>query len=190
VHPRQPSPIPTIERPQEASVVDEPRRRLTIVRHADAGSRERYVGADRERPLSKKGRAQADALATLLAPVRIAAIFSSPATRCRQTVAPLSQAVTVPVEILDALDEASSGEVALGVLVEHTASAEGGVVASTHGPIFDDLLARFGARLGEARPSHIPKAGRVELQIVGSDVVDFAAYGPPVIDRTAAGEIS
>ena len=40
--------------------------------------------------LDDRGRAQADALADLLAPVRLTAVYSSPLDRCVETMAPLA----------------------------------------------------------------------------------------------------
>ena len=40
---------------------------MVTIRHADAGRRERWQGDDRLRPLGKKGRRQAEALARTLA---------------------------------------------------------------------------------------------------------------------------
>ena len=47
-----------------------------LIRHAKAGSRSRYEGDDSERPLSDKGRAQADALAARLAAAGVTALLS------------------------------------------------------------------------------------------------------------------
>jgi 8-oxo-dGTP diphosphatase len=151
----------------------------TIVRHADAGARSAFDGPDAERPLSRRGRAQAAALATVLGPRPISAILSSPARRCVETVAPLAGTSGHPVEIVDALDESSTGAAALAVLVAR-ASANGGVlVASTHGPIFEDLLAlrSIGERVGGI--VSIPKAGRLELVFDGDQIVEAAVHPAP-----------
>jgi phosphohistidine phosphatase SixA len=76
---------------------------LVLVRHAHAGSKRRWPGPDEERPLSPRGRAQALHLAALLADLGVTRLLSSPALRCRQTLAPASEALWVPVEPLEAL---------------------------------------------------------------------------------------
>ena len=63
---------------------------LYLVRHAHAGSRSSWEGRDLHRPLSKKGRRQADAIADLLAEAGIERLLSSPARRCVQTLEPLA----------------------------------------------------------------------------------------------------
>ena len=54
---------------------------LLIVRHARAGKRWEWEGDDRERPLDKKGRRQADGLLEQLAPYSVERIASSRLTR-------------------------------------------------------------------------------------------------------------
>ena len=71
---------------------------LVLVRHAHAGSKRRWPGPDLERPLSPRGRAQAQDLAALLADLRVTRLLSSPALRCRQSLAPASEQLWVPVE--------------------------------------------------------------------------------------------
>src|SRR5919205_2931793 len=60
---------------------------LFMLRHADAGDPEAWTGDDAERPLSPKGEAQAERLATFLHGVRFAAdaVISSPKVRARRT---------------------------------------------------------------------------------------------------------
>jgi 8-oxo-dGTP diphosphatase len=71
---------------------------LYFVRHAKAGSRTAWEGNDRERPLSKSGRKQADELVSLLGPDPITAVWSSPYLRCVQTVEPLARARKLKVQ--------------------------------------------------------------------------------------------
>ena len=63
---------------------------LYLVRHAKAGSRSEWVGDDRLRPLSGKGRTQSDALAERLAPLATGELVSSPYLRCIETLQPLA----------------------------------------------------------------------------------------------------
>jgi 8-oxo-dGTP diphosphatase len=68
-----------------------------VVRHAKAGSRSHWTGDDRKRPLNKKGFKQAEAIAQVLAPLRITEVHSSPYLRCVQTVEPLARELKVGV---------------------------------------------------------------------------------------------
>ena len=73
-------------------------RTFYVVRHAKAGSRERWTSDDRKRPLTKKGIKQAQEVVDVLAPYPVASIFSSPYLRCVQTVQPLAKALRLKVE--------------------------------------------------------------------------------------------
>ncbi len=107
-----------------------------VVRHADAGDRRRWKGPDEERPLSRKGRRQAAALAELLAASDIERIWSSPFLRCRETVEPLAERLGLPVE---AAPELAEGTGATGVL-KLARNADVPCVMCTHGDVLDALL--------------------------------------------------
>lgn len=64
---------------------------IVVLRHAKAKLIDEWAGSDIDRPLRKRGEEQARALADLLQLWGIKSIDSSPALRCRQTVAPLAK---------------------------------------------------------------------------------------------------
>ncbi|BBY16761.1 8-oxo-(d)GTP phosphatase MutT1 [Mycolicibacterium litorale] len=65
-------------------------RTVLVVRHATAGSKSRYRGDDRKRPLDKHGRAQAESLVGQLLAFGADRIYAADRTRCEQTVEPLA----------------------------------------------------------------------------------------------------
>ena len=85
---------------------------LLLVRHAHAGRRSAHEGDDRLRPLSKRGVAQAIALVPVLSGYRPQRILSSPSVRCRETVRPTADSLSVPVEALEELAEGHAAETA------------------------------------------------------------------------------
>ncbi len=107
-----------------------------VVRHADAGDRHRWKGRDEDRPLSRKGRRQAEAVASRLRDEHIAKIASSPFVRCVQTVEPLAERLGLPVELAPELAEGSG---ATGVL-KLAMNADDSTVMCTHGDVVDALL--------------------------------------------------
>ncbi len=109
---------------------------LLVVRHARAGRRSAYRGDDRQRPLTARGRAQAEALVESLAPYRPRRILSSPYVRCFETVRPLAVALGVPVEGVDTLAEGHGKAVVR--LVERMVGEP--AVLCTHGDVADVLL--------------------------------------------------
>lgn len=76
-----------------------------IVRHAKAGSRKKYKGDDRFRPLDAAGRAQAEALVPQLAAFGGDRVFSADRTRCVQTVEPFAQRFGFDIAIEPSLSE-------------------------------------------------------------------------------------
>jgi 8-oxo-dGTP diphosphatase len=70
---------------------------VVVVRHARAGQRDAFVGADSKRPLDRRGKRQAEELVRRLTPLIPASVAAAPLERCRQTVAPLAASLHVPV---------------------------------------------------------------------------------------------
>jgi len=116
--------------------------KLHLVRHARAAKRAQWAGPPLLRPLCDTGRAQAHALGATLAASGIARIVSSPALRCRQTLAPLARATGIPVEIDERLAEGSDE----AKLFEAIASMRDRAIAlCTHGEMIGAVLERYRA---------------------------------------------
>jgi phosphohistidine phosphatase SixA len=111
-----------------------------LVRHAHAGDRSRWNGDDAERPLSARGRDQADAVAQALRGAPIVRVLSSPALRCRQTVGPLAHLLGLDVEIADELDEDAALRPARALLDATVRADRGDVVMCGHGDLLPQLL--------------------------------------------------
>jgi phosphohistidine phosphatase SixA len=146
-----------------------------LVRHAKAGSRERWTAPDRDRPLTAAGRLQADALARLLAPTT-RSVWSSPYIRCMETVAPLAKALGITVQEDDRLAEGADPEWALAELV----SAPGSVLC-----IHGDVMASIVTSLADAR---VPMRGGIQWAKAGTWAFDVSGgriargrYLPPPV---------
>lgn len=110
---------------------------LFLVRHAEAGKRSRWEGPDDLRPLTGRGRAQAEAVADGLRGEPIEHIVSSAYVRCRQSVEPLAETLRLPVELSDALAEGASAVEALRLAEKF---GDDDVVLCTHGDVMAALL--------------------------------------------------
>jgi len=110
-----------------------------LVRHAHAGDRSRWNGDDAERPLSARGRDQADAVAQALRGAPIVRVLSSPALRCQQTVGPLAHLLGLEVEIAREFEEAAPLRPARARL-DKLARLDGDVVVCGHGDLIPELL--------------------------------------------------
>ena len=122
---------------------------VLLIRHASAGSRRKWDRPDNLRPLDKKGRKQAEALAGSLHDALdvsngdIAQVLSSPFKRCIETVEPLAQAAGRKVEVAKALAEGHEQAAAelFWSTVRGPAGTESRTVAlCTHGDIIPALL--------------------------------------------------
>ena len=146
-----------------------------LVRHAKAGSRRAWAGADELRPLSKRGRRQASALAERLAGEGITRIVSSPFVRCRDTVVPLAERMHVEVETSDALAESATLADSLRLLEKFLADD---VVLCTHGDVLGNLLDHFEQHGVVRDTDRMEKASVWELDVVDGEV-RAARYVPP-----------
>ena len=114
---------------------------LYLVRHAHAGDAARWTGDDARRPLSAKGRMQAERLARLLAALQvdIDVIVSSPRVRARESAEPIARSLGMEVRI----DERLGGGLTIRgleqVLVDHGDPSRALIVG--HDPDFSDLVA-------------------------------------------------
>ncbi len=109
---------------------------VLLIRHASAGARKAWDGADRDRPLTAKGARQAEALVAALDGMAPQRILCSPYIRCRQTVAPLAAHLGVGVEVMEALAEGRGPEAL--ALVRSLADEK--VALCTHGDVIPDVL--------------------------------------------------
>ncbi|HCI78807.1 MAG TPA: hypothetical protein DHW02_03870 [Ktedonobacter sp.] len=87
---------------------------LFIIRHGDALPEADEIipsGIYNNLPLSKTGRAQAQALAERLKSTHFDAAYSSPLLRCQQTAAPLLEYLKLPLTIVENIKEVRLGNV-------------------------------------------------------------------------------
>jgi 8-oxo-(d)GTP phosphatase len=111
-------------------------RPVYLVRHAKAGDRAAWTEDDDLRPLTKKGRAQAEGLVRLFLELAVDRIMSSPSVRCVQTVRPLAIARSLPVEEEASLAEGTGRAIAL----ELVRSTGGAVVMCSHGDVIPAVV--------------------------------------------------
>ncbi|HEY4946607.1 MAG TPA: phosphoglycerate mutase family protein [Acidimicrobiales bacterium] len=153
---------------------------LLLVRHANAGRRSAYTGDDRVRPLSSRGLAQADGLVPLLKGYRPRRILSSPYVRCCETVRPLSEALALPVETVDALAEGHGSETLR--LMDRMAGES--AVLCTHGDVALEVLdALAGQRPAKVRQSLRLQKGEVWVVQSAGTSLSIVEHLPQVAGR-------
>jgi len=74
-----------------------------LVRHGHAGDKKLWDGDDGHRPLSGRGRQQAEGLVASLREAAPTRLVTSPHLRCRQTLEPLAQQLPLPLASWDLL---------------------------------------------------------------------------------------
>lgn len=121
-----------------------PTQPLVYLRHAVATKRSDFSGKDdRERPLTGKGRSQAQALIPLLAAFGIRRIHSSDAVRCLQTVKPYAAAEKVTVEQEPLFSETGFDDkpkAAVNRLLS-LADTKAALSVCSHRPVLPDIMA-------------------------------------------------
>ncbi len=113
---------------------------ILLARHAHAGKRSEWVGDDRLRPLSDRGRAQSKGICDHFADVPIGRIVSSPYVRCVQTMEPIAKSLGIEIEIRDELAEDADADDAFALLLELD-EVDG--IACSHGDMIPLLLERL-----------------------------------------------
>jgi 8-oxo-dGTP diphosphatase len=130
---------------------------VLIVRHGTAGSKSRFSGDDKLRPLDKKGRAQAEALVAQLSAFGPTDVYAADRLRCHQTVEPLAEELGVTINNEPSLtEEAYADNPKRGRRhVLHIAESHRTPVICTQGKVIPDLIAwwcdRDGVRPDKSR---------------------------------------
>ena len=144
---------------------------IHLIRHAKAKNRLDWKERDHLRPLTKRGRRQAEALGERLRDEPLARLLSSPFVRCVQTLEPLAVAADLPIETTDLLAEGAGAESALSLLLP--LAGEGPIACCTHGDVVFDIVrtvASSGVAL--AGPFDVPVAGTWIFDVDDGRVAD------------------
>jgi 8-oxo-dGTP pyrophosphatase MutT (NUDIX family) len=121
-----------------------------IVRHGTAGSKSRYKGDDRLRPLDKAGRAQAESLVGQLLAFGADTLYAADRVRCRQTLEPLADELGVVIHDEPLLTEEAYADNPKPVRrrILEIAAAPGTPVICTQGKVIPDVIAWWCQRDG------------------------------------------
>lgn len=126
-----------------AAAMVPPTSPLVILRHTQAVKRSDFKGkVDADRPLSGRGRSQAKALIPLLEAFGLQEVFSSPSTRCTQSVRRFAKALTLPVLTDDAFSEEGHERDAQRTArhAKRVLRNPAPLVLSTHRPVLPTIL--------------------------------------------------
>ena len=157
-------------------------RTVLLVRHALAGSRSKWKGDDRLRPLDEDGTRQAEALVWLLTRWDVREIVAADLLRCVQTVEPLAGALGLSIkeEPLVSEDVYPGRERDAVDLLRSSGSENVGSVVCSQGGVVPDLLSRLAAQDGVDLPDELAyKKGSVWALTFDGPALVAAEYFPP-----------
>ncbi|WP_323055470.1 NUDIX hydrolase [Mycolicibacterium sp. J2] len=160
---------------------------VLIVRHGLAGRRSRYKGDDRNRPLDKRGRAQAESLVGQLLAFGADRLYAAPRTRCHQTLQPLAEELGMPIIDEPALteeaynDHRGRGRSRVLEIAGEAVHAAGTPVICTQGKVIPDLIAWWCERDGvKPDKSRNRKGSTWVLSLAGERLVAADHIGSPL----------
>jgi phosphohistidine phosphatase SixA len=151
---------------------------IHLIRHAKAKNRLTWEEPDQVRPLTKRGRREAEAIAARLGEETLTRLVSSPYVRCLQTLEPLAVVLDLPIETTDLLAEGADGERAAELMCS---LAEAGPIACcTHGDVlFDVVEAVASSGVGLEGPLAAPVASTWVLGVEDGRFVDARFVDQP-----------
>lgn len=152
--------------------------RIYLVRHAAAGRRKDWRGDDMKRPLSKRGRNQAQDIGGFLADAQVARLISSKCVRCVQTLEPAARLLGVPIEQNKALLDVERIK-KLAKLLQSLGDAPAALCS--HGdviPALLEFLGESGTTLEDERKS---AKGSIWAIDVADESFPAARYIPPFV---------
>ena len=143
---------------------------VQLVRHAKAKDRMEWTEPDELRPLTKRGRHEAAALAERLRGQRPTRLVSSPYRRCVETLDELARSLDLPIETTELLAEGAEGAHALELVL--SLGRAGHVVCCTHGDVLSDVMRTVAASgVTLAGPADAPVASTWALEVADGRVV-------------------
>ncbi len=157
---------------------------VLVVRHGSAGRRSRFKGDDRQRPLDKRGRAQAESLVGLLLAFGATSLYAADRLRCHQTIAPLSDELGVEIHNEPTLTEeayAQNHKASHDRLLEISARAGTPVICS-QGKVIPGLVDWWCDRDGVRRSTTGNRKGSTwVLSLVDGRLVAADHMGSPLV---------
>ncbi|WP_336652074.1 MULTISPECIES: NUDIX hydrolase [unclassified Leucobacter] len=152
---------------------------VTLLRHAKAEPRSAAFPVDHLRPLADDGEAQAETLVPMLQAFGPRRIYSSTATRCLSTVAPLAERLGKRVRAKRSLSQDNWDEGDLSSLRKLVAKVVGrgrNTILCSHRPVLPDLARELALATGSPQGRYLAEAAA--LPPAGFSVLHFSRSRP------------
>lgn len=161
---------------------------IIALRHGKATPPLSWPGSDATRPLTSRGQEQAEAAVPIVGAFGPSLALTSPAVRCRETIAPFAAAIGATAQVEPAISQSAYDEGAsLDEFVAQLIAGREGAVLSTHSPVVPEIVAAVAAATGTrlsllSRQSMLSTGECAVLHIPSEDpskgVVAAETHGP------------
>lgn len=157
---------------------------IIVLRHAKAVPGSQWDGPDASRPLTRRGEAQADDVASTLAAWGPHRIISSTATRCAATVRPLATALEIAVNATDDIsqDAYEQGTARVRDVVGKRVRKRKTAVLCSHGPVIPEIIREVALATGTPTGSYVQDSA--DLSTSAFSVIHLS------LDRPSSGIIA
>ncbi|WP_199176526.1 NUDIX hydrolase [Subtercola sp. Z020] len=151
---------------------------LIALRHAKTIPGSEFDGPDAERPLTHRGRTEANVIVPTLRAFGPDVIVTSDARRCRETVAPFSEATEIrvrptPLISQDAFEDGTSD---VRRVVSKRVRKLRSAILCAHGPVLPEIVREIGLAAGGTRQASLTRAG--DLPVGGFSVLHLSLDQP------------
>jgi len=151
---------------------------IIALRHAKALARSDWDGTDAARPLTERGRHQAESIVGPLRAFGVRKIITSDAVRCVQTVTPLAKALDRKTVLTEKIsqDAWEDGDDDLRSVIGRRVRSGKPAVLCSHGPVLPGILSEIALATGTIRGSYVSSAA--DLEPAAFSVVHLSASNP------------
>ncbi|RFA09986.1 DNA mismatch repair protein MutT [Subtercola boreus] len=157
---------------------------LIALRHAKTIPGSEFDGPDAERPLTHRGRTEANVIVPALRAFGPDVVVASDARRCLETVTPFSEAEEVRIRSthLISQDAFEDGTSDVRRVVSKRVRKLRSAILCAHGPVLPEIVREVGLAAGGTRQASLARAG--DLPVAGFSVLHLS------LDRPGSGIIA
>ncbi|RFA07257.1 DNA mismatch repair protein MutT [Subtercola boreus] len=151
---------------------------LIALRHAKTIPGSEFDGPDTDRPLTHRGRTEANVIVPALSAFGPDVVISSDARRCLETVTPFSEAAEVRVRSthLISQDAFEDGTSDVRRVVAKRVRKLRSAILCAHGPVLPEIVREVGLAAGGTRQASLARAG--DLPVAGFSVLHLSLDSP------------
>jgi 8-oxo-dGTP diphosphatase len=139
---------------------------LLVVRHGQARSRKGWTRDDSERPLRESGKAQAQQLVSLLGAYGVAAVVSSDAARCVDTVLPYVNTTSVAIRLDSAFSQEAMNARKIARKVGRAMESGERIALCSHRPVLPVIFEAIGIEPIPLDPAGVVVVHRLDGKVV------------------------